>query len=132
MAGSQEFEVRSTAQDGVSLVAVSGEIDVPEAAELGRALQHAQGPVVVDLRDCRFMGSEGLRALLVARDQSIWRERRFVVLIASQGPVARLLDLVGGRHIFNVCEDDREAAVRMAAVTDRRQGPDRRTHQRPG
>jgi anti-anti-sigma factor len=58
--------------DGVTL-AISGEIDIANSEAFTDEVQSvggADGPVVLDLRDCTFIDSSGIRALVIlAREQ---------------------------------------------------------------
>ena len=121
----RDFSVETTTMDGVAIVTVGGDVDMSQAIELRNALSEAQGPVVVDLHACTFMGSEGVRALLEGRRLAVEREQRFVLAVPQRGAVARLLEIVGGATIFNV-ETEVEAAVDRASSVDRRRGGDRR------
>ena len=107
------------------VIAVRGEIDIAEADRLDEAIATTSAPAMVDLRDCAFMGSEGLRALFAGRKLAIEHGRRLVLCVEPGGRVARLLEIVGAESIFNICHD-RESAVALAASLDRRQAPDRR------
>jgi anti-anti-sigma factor len=119
------FSLRTATTHGVAVVTVSGDVDIPQAAELRRALTDVSGPVVVDMTECRFMGSDGLRALLEGRRLGAEREERFVLAVPPGGMVARLLAAVGGRTIFNV-EPDLDTAIATASTQDRRYGGERR------
>jgi anti-anti-sigma factor len=119
------FSVQTATTDGVTVVTVSGDVDIPQAGELQNVLAGLTGPVVVDLAECRFMGSDGLRALLEGRRLGAEREERFVLAVPPGGMVARLLGAVGGRTIFNV-EPDLAGALATASTHDRRYGGERR------
>ncbi len=111
------------------VLAVRGDVDHEEADELREVLAGLDGPAVVDLRECSFMGSDGLRALLEGRRAAAEHGHRLVVLLQDRGPVARLFEVVGAESLFNLrYGDDREGAIAMASVADRRQFPDRRAH----
>src|SRR4051794_28568859 len=127
MASSERFALERTVTDDVSVVAVHGELDHAEAEALIAALSEVDGPLVVDLRQCGFMGSDGLRALLEGRRLASERGHRQVVHIRPSGPVARLLEVVGAETFFNLwTEDDLDGAIAAASRVDRRRFPDRR------
>ncbi|WCD90720.1 hypothetical protein KPP03845_107148 [Streptomyces xanthophaeus] len=85
---------------GTVQVAVSGEIDLHNAAALRRALLIAltsyRGPVTVDLRAVTFCDCAGLNALLAARADA-GRAHRPLRVTAASGPVDRLLRVSGTR-----------------------------------
>jgi anti-anti-sigma factor len=64
-----EFEVTVSTEDGVRVVAVSGELDLDTMAELDAVLAADGGPVattVVDLRGLTFIDSTGVSGVLTA------------------------------------------------------------------
>ena len=66
-----ELHVTALSADGVTVVAVAGEIDIATAGDFSAALREhlAAGPVLLDLRKLTFMDSSGVRALdAVMRD----------------------------------------------------------------
>jgi anti-sigma B factor antagonist len=67
--------------DGARRVALRGELDLGTAARLEQALDAADGPVLLDLRELTFMDSTGVRVLLEA---------------AERGPGLRMLAPRGG------------------------------------
>lgn len=109
---------------GIDVVAVEGEVDVREGAELASVLTGRRGPVVVDLRGCSFMGSEGLRALLDGRRAASTREARFVLAVTPGSAVDRLLRTIAGEVIFNLQHTLYEAVT--AACAPARRAPERR------
>jgi anti-anti-sigma factor len=60
-----ELHITALSADGVTVVAVAGEIDIATAGEFTAALreQLAAAPVLLDLRRLTFMDSSGVRAL---------------------------------------------------------------------
>ena len=88
----------------VTVLRVSGEVDLVNAHELSAALEAAagdSGPMVVDLCDVPFMDSTGLRSIIQLRERFELEARPPLrVRIDENGPVARLLDLVGMRDVL--------------------------------
>jgi anti-anti-sigma factor len=88
----------------VTVLRVSGEVDLVNAHELAEALAAAagdSGAMVVDLRDVPFMDSTGLRSIIQLRERFQLEGRPALrVRIDESGPVARLLDLVGMRDVL--------------------------------
>jgi anti-anti-sigma factor len=60
-----EFHVTVLRADGLTNVAVAGEVDIATVGEFVDALREhlASGPVVLDMRELTFMDSSGVRAL---------------------------------------------------------------------
>ena len=84
---------------------VVGEVDLVNAHELAAAIEGASesgGGLVVDLREVPFMDSTGLRSIIQTRERFAAEGRPPLrVLVDENGPVARLLDLVGLRDILS-------------------------------
>jgi anti-sigma B factor antagonist len=93
--------VHGLRQDGVPVVAVTGEVDIGTAPLLRAELtaQLAQSPVVlvVDLREVTFFDSSGIGALLAAR-----RRAADLRVVADRSPVLRTLRFAGLDTVFRV------------------------------
>src|SRR3954451_22258298 len=83
----------------VSVVRVSGELDLSTAAQLCRAIQTAAAGtrlrpprVVIDLTDLEFCDSTGLRALIGAVGEVRVRGGKAVVAATPGGALDRLLE----------------------------------------
>jgi anti-anti-sigma factor len=109
----------------VDVVRIEVEVDLREAGSLRDLLISLDRPAVADLTDCVFMGSDGLRALLEGKRAAAERQQRLVLAVAPGTPVARLLELVAGRTLFNI-QPTVEAALEEASIRDQRAVPDRR------
>ncbi len=124
-------EGRAVASIGVSssqcrgnlVVTLRGELDITQAAELGRALAAAAicGPrIIVDLAELTFIDCAGL-SVLVAAQRTARGAGADLVLAAVQQPVARLLCLtnrVGVLPVFaSVAEAASGAPLTPAAVS---------------
>jgi anti-anti-sigma factor len=64
-----DFDLTVTQEEGVSRVAMRGELDLGSAEELERALAEAGDDVLLDLRGLMFMDSTGVRVLLEAAER---------------------------------------------------------------
>jgi anti-anti-sigma factor len=98
-----------TLDDDVALLSVVGEADMATVPRVEAAADTAfyagTGTLVIDLLECDFLDSTGLRFLLAARG----RFTTVALVPPSEGPVAKLLALtVNG--LFNTFTT-REAAV---------------------
>jgi anti-sigma B factor antagonist len=99
------FDVTTTTDDGVATVAIEGELDIATAPVLDATLadveQGANGTVLLDLADVRFIDSTGLRSLLSARRRAQENGRR--LRLANLAPdVERVFDVTGVRRIFDI------------------------------
>jgi anti-sigma B factor antagonist len=112
------FNVQSETQDGVWVVAVSGELDLHTAPGLDESLAEplaAEGSaLVIDLSECEFIDSTGI-ALIVRAWQRLNHEEngrsggRFALCCVND-QVQRLLDITGLKSSIPT-HDTREDAV---------------------
>ena len=99
-ANGQDLEVRTErAADGAVVVKVVGELDLSTQEQLRDALvaaADAENPVVVDLSECAFIDSSGIRALLVGHEALAGNGRGGRMVVAGpQPPVQRVLEMTG-------------------------------------
>jgi anti-sigma B factor antagonist len=86
--------------DGVFIVHVSGELDISHEeelrTELSRGVAESNGGIVVDLMDCEFIDSSGVRALLLGREaqREDGNEGRLVIASGST-QIVRILSVMG-------------------------------------
>ncbi|MGH3919500.1 MAG: STAS domain-containing protein [Pseudonocardiaceae bacterium] len=91
--------VETSAEDGLMHIALSGEIDLANAAavedELRAAVSHQPTTVSVDLTDLTYMDSAGVRILfgLASRLQALRIVLELIVPLDS--PTRRLIELSG-------------------------------------
>lgn len=90
------FKVDEDVEEGVALVAVSGELDLTSVDELRTALRTAAATrspsVVVDVSDVSFIDSTALAALLRSNDE-LSSNGVQMVMACSPGSVRRLLTM---------------------------------------
>jgi anti-anti-sigma factor len=92
-----QFEARTSAQAGRTVVALTGECDLAVSDELTSALLSAvrDAPVViVDLSGLRFLDSSGVHGLVTAHHAARAAGRRLYA-VAPHGMVATVLDVTG-------------------------------------
>ena len=92
-----QFQTRTSAEPGRTVVAVSGECDLTVRDQFTAALLAAvdqAAVVVVDLAGLRFMDSSGVHGLVVGHRAAREKGRRLHVVNAA-GEVARVLELTG-------------------------------------
>ena len=88
--------------DADTLVFVSGDIDLANAAQFHRELEEAArggGTIVVDLSDCQYMDSTGLHVL--AKMHGTARNRMRLV-VPEDSSVRRILDITGFGEIVHI------------------------------
>ena len=88
---------------GSVVVAVDGEIDVATAPELERALAgvSAEKRVVLDLSECGFIDSSGLRTLLGARSAAASAGGSLALVVADPG-LLRVFEVVGLGDVLDI------------------------------
>lgn len=100
-----EFRVDVHKEDGATVIAIAGELDLASAPQLEEALERAQsdGSVTLDLRDLDFMDSTGL-SVLVRAHQAAEAAGRTLTLVQGPPQVQRLLSLTGVAERLNVVD----------------------------
>ena len=88
---------------GRVVVTVAGEVDVATAPELQRALATAgaEKRVVLDLSECGFIDSSGLRTLLGARSAAQSAGGSLVLVVSDPG-LLRVFDVVGIDDVLEI------------------------------
>lgn len=96
---------------GAALIQVTGEVDLATSGELEAALERTDpgGRIVIDLTECDFLDSSGVRVLLTGATRSESEGGR-VVLVAPDPKIRRVLELTGVEDTVAVHET-REAAL---------------------
>ena len=92
-----EFEVTVSLDEGVRVVAVSGELDIDTMVEFSAALTAGAGPgatTVVDLRGLTFIDSSGVSGVLAAARRARAVGSR-MVCVRGPAPIQRIFELTG-------------------------------------
>jgi anti-anti-sigma factor len=101
----------------VRFVAPDGELDLRTArllaSELSEAVGDSSRPVVVDLTGVSFIDSTGLGTIVKAH-QRLHRQGRRMAVVASEGPVTRLMALTGLDKTVRVFADRTDAVAFVA------------------
>lgn len=113
-----EFDVKTEPQDdGVHVLAVSGELDAATAPRLSEALEaiidSEAESVLVDLSECSFIDSTGLGVVVTARTRLLDEGRRFELCCAG-AQARRILEITGLDDVFGLFET-RDAALTSLA-----------------
>jgi anti-anti-sigma factor len=93
------YSLSRMARNGAGItLALSGEIDIANAdaftAEVHSLIEDADGPVALDLQNCLFIDSIGIRALMVLAREQQARGRRLKLSRVTGEPL-RVLGLSG-------------------------------------
>ncbi len=98
--GTSDFELRVEAVDGASVLHVKGEVDLSTHEHLSdelTSLASEDRPIVVELSECDFIDSSGIRALLVGgravAESDAGADR--LVLAGAVPQVSRILEMTG-------------------------------------
>ena len=94
---SYELEVRETDLGDVAFAALSGELDLTNAAELERRLDELAGEassVVVDLNRIEFLDSAALHVLFTLARRLDEEGRGFGLVLGDDAPAARTISIV--------------------------------------
>ena len=116
-----QFEISSgNGPEGVRVVRVAGEVDMSHEEELSgelRSAVDAKAPgVVVDLTECEFIDSTGVRALLLSREAQESKQGtvRLAVAVSSE-QILRILSVMGIDRVIPIRPTVEEAS---AALTE--------------
>jgi stage II sporulation protein AA (anti-sigma F factor antagonist) len=104
--------------DGVTVVAVAGEVDISNEAavsnELRALVPNSAGGLVLDLARLTYLDSAGLRLLVALAARLRERQQVLVAVLPPGSPVRRLLELAGIDAAVPVFDDVAAAAARVA------------------
>jgi anti-anti-sigma factor len=96
--GSSAFQVQDIVSDGRHRLVLSGELDLAPAAELESMLLRLCGDgtkeIALDLSKLRFMGSVGLRLILVAKELCEQHGYEFL-LVPGPANIQRMFEMTG-------------------------------------
>ncbi len=104
------FEIDSLDESGVTVVTVSGEVDIVAGSPLEEALAGAGEHLVVDLSGVTFMDSTGINALLHAQR----RHGQVAIVCPPSQHVRRLLELTGAGRVVKLYASREEAVAAIA------------------
>jgi anti-sigma B factor antagonist len=115
-----QFEIDSgPGPDGVCVVRVRGEVDMSHEeelrAELRRAVASEADGIVVDLTECEFIDSTGVRALLLSREaQESEKGADALAVAASSEQILRILSVMGVDRVIPIRPTVDEAAAALS------------------
>ncbi len=115
-----QFEIDSgPGPDGVRVVTIRGEVDMSHEeelrGELRRAVALGADGIVVDLTECEFIDSTGVRALLLSREAQGAKDgsERLSVAAASE-QILRILSVMGIDRVIPIRPTVEEAAAALS------------------
>jgi anti-anti-sigma factor len=104
-------------QDGIVVASVSGEVDISNAgdtlSQVAGAVPNDAHGLVVDFTELEFMDSSGVHMLYELAERLANRQQRFAVILPSDRPPRRAIELSGVEPASWLHEDEASA---MAAV----------------
>ncbi len=116
-----QFEINSgPGPDDVYVVRVRGEVDMSHEDELRGELRNAvatgSNGIVVDLTECEFIDSSGVRAVLLSREaqNSDEEDSEHLAVAASSEQILRILGVMGIDRVIPIRPTVEKAA---AAIT---------------
>ena len=115
------FEVTVQRDDAAATLMVSGELDLSTVPQLSTIVaEHGDARLLVlDLNELTFIDSTGVRVLIEA-DRACARSGSRLVVLASDGPVRRLLELCKLDGRLALVTEHPSPAAQPVALTDAR------------
>ena len=115
-----QFEISSgPGPADVYVVHVAGEVDMSHEeqlhAELRRAVEADAKGIVVDLTECEFIDSSGIRALLLSREEAKPDDGSEILAVAtSSEQILRILGVMGIDQVIPIKPTVEEAAAALS------------------
>ena len=115
-----QFEINSgPGPDAVHIVHVRGEVDMSHEEELRGELRAAVAAepngIVVDLTECEFIDSSGVRALLLSREAQHPEDgSEPLAVAASSEQILRILSVMGLDRVIPIRPTAEEAAAALS------------------
>ncbi|MGE5856916.1 MAG: STAS domain-containing protein [Solirubrobacterales bacterium] len=115
-----KFEINSgPGPEDVYVVRVSGEVDMSHEEELRGELRTAVAAdaksIVVDLTECEFIDSSGVRALLLSRQaQHSEEDSERLAVAAASDQILRILSVMGIDRVIPIRPTVEEAAAALS------------------
>ena len=115
-----QFEISSgPGPEDAYVVHVAGEVDMSHEEQLHEALHRAVEAdakgIVVDLTECEFIDSSGIRALLLSRQEAQRDGSETLAVAASSDQILRILGVMGIDQVIPIRPTVDEAAAALAA-----------------
>jgi len=111
-------ELTEEAAGEVTVVAIAGRLDADSARQFGERLttliRTGQARLLIEASRLDYVGSLGLRALLIAARLAAQTQGR-LVLCGLTAPVRRVIELGGFSGVFEDCASREEALANLRA-----------------
>jgi len=108
-------------EDGIVIAAVSGEIDLSNAARLTGnitgAVTNEATALIVDLSDVTFMDSAGVRMLLELAKRLEWRDQALRLMVPADSLIRKVLTVSGVDGVVTVDDSVESARAHLAHRT---------------
>lgn len=119
-----DFEVKtSEVQSGIQVLKVKGEIDLESVGELEecaeKLMKVSPKAVLVDLTNVSYMGSCGIRVLLLL-NTFLARNSNKLIIVGATGGVLATLELVGFPEMLQMTQTVEEALKLLSSRRSRR------------
>src|SRR5215213_3220690 len=114
-----QFEINSgPGPEDVHVVRIAGEVDMSHEEELRGELRTAVAAepkgIVVDLTECEFIDSSGVRALLLSREaQDSAEDSEQLAVAAASEQIMRILSVMGIDRVIPIRPTVEEAAAAL-------------------
>ena len=111
-----QFEIGSQpGPDGICVVKVVGEVDMSHEDEVREELRRAEDSrgIVVDLTECEFIDSSGVRLLLLSREAQTDGDSEGLAVAASSEQILRILSVMGIDKVIPVRPTVEEAVAEL-------------------
>jgi anti-anti-sigma factor len=105
------MDISTSSQSGVTIIKLSGSLDgntVNEAQEKILPLLSANTQAVLDLKDCGYISSAGLRLLLMAAKQ-LSTQNGILVLCGLSDEIKDVMEMTGFSNFFKTFGDVAQA-----------------------
>jgi anti-sigma B factor antagonist len=111
------LSIESEIRDGVTVLAVAGEVDLSTAPRLGKVVEQAinpGAPLIVDLVGVGFIDSAGMRALALAERAAAGCGAR--LLIIPSAAASHVFRIAGLEAVFDLYDEPAEALAAAQAT----------------
>jgi anti-anti-sigma factor len=116
--GVRTVDIKTTMQEGVQILSVSGKIDGMASAELEtiltELLDKGEQKLIVDMKDVYYLSSSGLRVILVATKRL--HEKGKIVLTRLQQDVREIFEMTGFDTIVPIHDELDTAKEEMRSI----------------
>ncbi len=115
-----EMDLRERTVEGVSIVGLTGELNIHTAPDLRQPLmkyvKKGEESLLLDLTGLRFMDTSGLATLIEAQ-LKVEKYGGRIVLFGLDAQIRQVFDIVRVSKLFGICATEQEAleAVRKSA-----------------